>query len=259
MNLQTKKLGLALSGGGSKGLAHAGVLKFLLENNINPQHIAGTSAGAIVAALYSFGKSPEQILAFFKSIHFFYWKHFTFTKPGLIDSNSFKQYFLDVFKDAKIGDASIKLSITATNMINGSSMVFNDDVKIVDAILASSAFPGILSPYKIDNELYNDGGILNNFPTDLLLDSCSTIIGVYVSSIQNISEDDLKSIKSVSSRAFDLLTFYNDSQKFNNCNWLIKPEELSNYSTFETSKSKMDAIFKIGYFAAKNSFPVLSK
>jgi NTE family protein len=119
MNLQGDSIGLILSGVGSKGLAHAGALKFLEEKNIRPTQIAGTSAGAIVAALYSWGKSPEEILALFQSISLFHWKHLTFKKAGLIDSESFKSYFDTVFEEAILGDLKIQTHITATDMANG--------------------------------------------------------------------------------------------------------------------------------------------
>ena len=96
--IKSKSVGIALSGGGSKGLAHAGVLQFLEEKNIKPNAISGTSAGSIVGALYACGKSPQEILAFFKSIYFFHWRHFTFKKAGLIDSESFKAYFINIFE-----------------------------------------------------------------------------------------------------------------------------------------------------------------
>ena len=82
-----KEIGLVLSGGGTKGIAEAGALKFLEEKNIFPEVIAGTSAGAIVGGLYTFGKSPDEILEFFKSVYFFNWKHFTLTKPGYCSPN----------------------------------------------------------------------------------------------------------------------------------------------------------------------------
>src|SRR4028118_1365387 len=115
MDFHSKSVGLVLSGGGSKGLAHAGVFRFLEEQEIKPSQIAGSSAGAIVAAMYAFGKSPDEILSFFKSIYFFHWKHFTFKKAGLIDSDSFKHYFTNVFKDATIGDLPIQVHITGTD------------------------------------------------------------------------------------------------------------------------------------------------
>ena len=254
MKFDAKSVGYVFSGGGSKGLAHAGVIKFLEEIGIFPTEIAGSSAGGIVAALYAWGKTPEEILQFFKSIYFFHWKHFTFKKAGFIDSESFKNYFYTIFEDATIGDLKFPIHVTATNMVKGKLKIFDKNTKIVDAVLASSAFPGIISPYEIEGNLNSDGGILNHFPTDILQGRCEAIIGVYVSPIQKIDKKDLNSIKSVTTRAFDLLSANSNIQKFLKCDWIIEPEELSKYSTFETNRIKMDLIFEIGYQAAKNSY-----
>jgi NTE family protein len=258
MELNFNNSGLALSGGGSKGIAQAGVLKFLDEQNIKPSIISGSSAGAVIAALYSFGKTPEEILDFFKSIYFFNWRHFTLTKPGIIDSDSFKIYFDAIFGDTTIGELPIPVIITATNLVTGKLKIFNEETKITQAILASTSFPGMISPYKIKNSIYSDGGILNHFPTDLIRDKCDALIGVYVSPIHDIEAKDLKSIKAVTTRAFDLLSAHGNMQKFSLCDWVIEPKALSKYSTFETNKIKMDAIFNIGYEEAKNSFAKLS-
>lgn len=258
MDLNSKNIGLVLSGGGSKGIAQAGVIKFLEEKNIKPSIISGTSAGAIIAALYSFGKTPNEILDFFKSIYFFHWSHFTLKKAGIVDSESFKDYFDKIFGETKIGDLKTPIIITATDIVRGRLKIFKPETKLSDAVLASSAFPGIISPYKINKSLYSDGGILNHFPTDLIQGRCDSIIGVYVSPIQDIVEKDLNSIKAVTTRAFDLLSAQGNYQKFSLCDLVIEPKELSKYSTFETNKVKMDAIFKIGYEEAKKAFEELN-
>lgn len=258
MDLTSKSIGLALSGGGSKGLAHAGALKFLEEKNIRPTRIAGTSAGSIVGAMYAWGRTPDEILDFFKSIYLFHWRHFTFKKAGFIDSESFRNYFHAVFKDAVIGELTIPTQITATDMVRGRLKIFDQETKIIDALLASSAFPGVISPFEIKGEHYSDGGILNHFPSDILQGQCETIIGVYVSPIQKIEAKDLNSIRAVTSRAFDILSANTNLQKFNICDWIIEPKELSLYSTFEMNKLKMDAIFNIGYEAAKSSYEKLN-
>lgn len=258
MNLQGDSIGLILSGGGTKGLAHAGALKFLDEKNIRPNQIAGTSAGAIVAALYAWGKSPEEILALFQSISLFHWKHLTFKKAGLIDSESFKSYFDAVFKDAVLGDLKIETHITATDMINGSLKIFGPETKIVDAVVASAAYPGLLSPYEIEGNWYSDGGILNHFPSDILNGQCDTLIGVYVCPIQLIDPKILNSIRSVTARAFDLLIKNSNHQKFKLCDWVIESEQLSVFSTFETKKARMEAIYNIGYEAAKSTYEKLN-
>jgi NTE family protein len=258
MDLKTKSIGLVLSGGGSKGIAHAGVIKFLEEKNIYPCRISGTSAGSIVGVLYAWGKTPDEILDFFKSIYLFHWKHFTFTKAGLIDSESFKSYFHAIFKDALLEELKIPVHITATDMVRGKLKIFGPETTIIDAVLASSSFPGILSPYEIKGKLYSDGGILNHFPTDILQGQCDTVIGVYVSPIQKIEAKDLSSIKAVTTRAFDILSANSNMHKFNACDWVIEPKDLCLYSTFETNKIKMDAIFNIGYEAAKKSYGKLN-
>lgn len=258
MDFSLKSIGLVLSGGGSKGIAQAGAIKFLEEQGIKPTHIAGSSAGAIIAALYAYGKKPEEILDFFKSIYFFHWRHFTFKKAGIVDSESFRSYFNLIFKEDTIADLAIPTFITATNLVSGKLKIFNDETKITDAVLASSSFPGMLSPYELNGRLYSDGGILNHFPTDLLQGRCDAIIGIYVSPIQTIEAKDLKSIKSVTTRAFDLLSAHGNYQKFSLCDWVIEPRELANFSTFETNRIKMDRIFEIGYQAAKTSFEELN-
>ena len=258
MDLQTKSIGLVLSGGGSKGLAHAGVIKYLEEKNIKPTQMAGTSAGSIVGALYAWGKTPEEILEFFKSIYLFHWKHLTFKKAGLIDSESFRNYFHSIFDDAVLSDLKIPIQITATDMVRGKLKIFSPKTKIADAILASCAFPGVFSPYQIEGNVYSDGGILNHFPTDILQGQCDVVIGVYVSPIQKIEAKDLSSIKAVTTRAFDILSANSNVHKFNICDWVIEPKDLCLYSTFETSKTKMDAVFNIGYEAAKRSHEKLN-
>ncbi|MFL9844579.1 patatin-like phospholipase family protein [Flavobacterium rhizosphaerae] len=257
MKFLGNSIGITFSGGGTKGIAHAGALKFFNELGIQPKHLAGTSSGAIVASLYAAGQSPEQILEFFKSIYFFHWKHFTFRKAGFIDSGSFKAYFNSIFKGATIGEMPYRMHITATDLVSGKLHIFGSETSIVDAILASSSFPGVISPHEINGKLYGDGGIVNLFPSDILQGRCETLIGIYVNTAQKVEIKDLRSIKSVLTRAYELISVNSNMQKFVLCDWMINPEELALYGTFETSKIKMDEIFEIGYQAAKKSYESL--
>src|SRR5690606_36390371 len=90
--------------GGYKGIAHAGVLEFLNEQDIFPEIISGTSAGAIVGGLYANGKKPKEILDFFKSVSLFRWSHLSFRKAGFFDADQFTKYLSKEFEDKKIGD-----------------------------------------------------------------------------------------------------------------------------------------------------------
>ena len=87
-------IGLALSGGGHKGLAHAGVLQFLEEQNIQIDVISGTSAGAIVGGLYAVGKKPAEILDFFKSVKLFSWNHLSFRQIKTTTANRLLYCFI---------------------------------------------------------------------------------------------------------------------------------------------------------------------
>lgn len=247
-------LGLVLSGGGTRGVAHAGVLKFLNENNIEPDVIACCSAGSIVGALYGAGKSPEEILEFFKSVYFFNWRHFTFNKPGLVSSLIFSTYLEPIFGDKLLGDLNKEIKIIATELVSGKQKIFSPNDKVIDAVIASCSIPGITTPYVVGNEMYSDGGVLNNFPADILANNCRQLIGVYVSPPQNVELADLHSIKAITSRAYELLSHRTEIYKFSYCDWFITSQKLAQYGTFERKANRLEEIFQIGYQAAKSSY-----
>ncbi|MDR2222003.1 MAG: patatin-like phospholipase family protein [Flavobacteriaceae bacterium] len=252
--MNNKRIGLVLSGGGHKGIAHAGALAFLQEKNIYPTILAGASAGSIVSCLYSIGMEPKQILHFFKSVNIFNWEFLTWSKPGIIDVNAFEKYLKRVFEDKTLGDLPLPVYINATNIATGRIHLFSRQTKVVDAILASCAFPGIFTPYKIDDIVFSDGGILNNFPTDIIKYDCDLLIGCNVCPIQQIDANELKSIKSVAVRAYELMAAMQNRTQGQLCDWLIEPIGLTAYSTFERNKKRMDEIFELGYTSAKNSY-----
>ena len=92
-------LGLVLSGGGMRGAAHIGAIKALEEHNLYPNHIAGTSAGAIVGALYAYGYKWKDILTFFKGIQILDIKKYALNKPGFIDAEKFYPEFKKYIKN----------------------------------------------------------------------------------------------------------------------------------------------------------------
>ena len=248
------KLGLVLSGGGTRGLAHAGVLKFLTEKNIVPDVLACCSAGSIVGSMYAIGKKPEEILEFFKSVYFFNWRHFTFNKPGLLSSAIFSDYLEPIFKDKTLKDLTVETKIISTDLVSGKLKIFENTDPVVNSIIASCAIPGITTPYIIDNEMYSDGGILNNFPADIIHQDCEQMIGVYVSPAHHVEISDLMSIVSITTRAYELLSHRTEIFKFGYCDWMIISQKLSEYSIFERKPTRLEEIFEIGYQAAKSSF-----
>ncbi|WP_298493679.1 patatin-like phospholipase family protein [uncultured Algibacter sp.] len=239
-------LGLVLSGGGMRGAAHIGVIKALEEHGLYPTHIAGTSAGAIVGALYAYGYKWEDILKFFKSINVLDIKKYALNKPGFLDAEKFYQEFKNYIKNDDFSFLEKELSITATNILDGKLEVFNKG-ELIKPILASAAFPGVFAPVKINDSYFVDGGSLNNFPVELLKKSCDKIIGVYVNGYDVVTIKDLKHSYSVIERAYKLKSVKEDKKKFIDCDLVIAPNALSKYGTFD--KKYIDQIFNIGYNA----------
>ena len=237
-------IGLVLSGGGIRGVAHIGVLKALEEHNITVSHVSGTSAGAIVGGLYAAGHSWQEILQFFKNVPLFNYKKYASNKPGFIDTSKFHKELTPYFTQDNFETLKLKLYITATNLITTELKTFNTGT-LIKTILASAAVPGIFSPVLIENDTYVDGGILNNFPVEPLQNECSKIIGVYVNPIQDVTTKDLKHSYQVLNRAYDI-SFNNQSMsKFNLCDLVVYPTKLKEYGLF--SIKNIDTIFNIGY------------
>jgi NTE family protein len=237
-------LGLVLSGGGMRGAAHIGAIKALEEHNLNPTHISGTSAGAIVGALYAYGYTWEEILVFFKDIKVFDITKYALNKPGFIDTDKFYSAFKYYLKEDNFNALKKFLIITATDIINGKLDTFYTG-ELIKPILASAAFPGVFAPIKFNDSYYIDGGSLNNFPVDLLKGRCDRIIGVNVNGFDTISIKDLKYSHNVVERAFLLKTFKEDQEKFKDCDLVIAPKALNKYPTFD--RKYINQIFEIGY------------
>lgn len=240
-------LGLVLSGGGMRAVAHIGVIKALEEHDLHPTHIAGTSAGAIVGALYAYGYKWDDILNFFKEINILDFKKYALNKPGFIDTEKFYPDFNTYLKHDDFSFLKKKLSITATNVLDGRLEVFNKG-ELIKPILASAAFPGVFAPVKIKENYYIDGGTLNNFPVDLVKTSCAKIIGVYVNGFDTINIKDLKHSHNVVERAFKFKSVAEDQEKFSECDLIISPKSLNKYKTFD--KKYLNQIFNIGYNTA---------
>ncbi|EPR66063.1 patatin-like phospholipase family protein [Cyclobacterium qasimii] len=240
--------GLVLSGGGMRGVAHIGVIKALEEHGIYPTHISGTSAGAVVGALYAGGVGWPEMLNFFKTIPIFHSNRYALSKPGFIDTEKFYENFKAFFPEDNFNVLKKPLYITATDIINGTLKIFHKG-QLIKPILASASVPGMFTPIKIGNDYYVDGGVLNNFPTEPLQKDCEKIIGVYVNPLKKINIVDLKHAYSVVERAYKIKSASESILKFTDCDIVISPEGLAGYNTFDMNG--IDEIFDLGYLAAK--------
>ncbi|OIQ23327.1 patatin-like phospholipase family protein [Lacinutrix sp. MedPE-SW] len=206
------KVGLVLSGGGAKGLAHIGALKVIDSLGIRIDYVAGTSMGAIVGSLYASGYSGKQLDSIFKSVDFdkiindnipraaktFYerenyekyavilpFNDFEIKLPSALSrgQNTFNLLSKLTMHVNHIEDFSklpIPFFCIATNIENGQPILL-DSGNLPQAIKASGAFPSLFQPVLIDDQLLIDGGVTNNYPIDeLRAKGMDVIIGVDV-------------------------------------------------------------------------------
>ena len=236
------KVGIVLSGGGIRGIAHLGVLKALINAGIKFSHISGTSAGSIVGAFYASGIDPEEGLNIFMKTSLLRFIRPAVGSLGLIGIEHTSNLLKTFFPDDKIENLKIPLTITATNFSEGKLVYFTEG-PLIRAIQASCCIPGIFRPIMIDNQMYVDGGILNNFPVEPLLNNCDFIIGSSCNHLKPV--DSITNITTLMARAGLMSVNKDMEQKSAFCNIMIEPKGMGEISTFDMKKA--ETIYWLAY------------
>lgn len=268
------KLGLALSGGGIRGIAHAGVLKALEENNIKIDAIGGTSSGSIISTLYAMGYSPYYIYILFKRYakdlvnqnsmstitslkNFMANKKTNFS--GFYSGEEIEKAFNEVAKRKgikKVSDIKMPIVIPAVDVQNSNEYVFTNyipegikdkdkyitDISIGTAIRASSSFPVAFNPCLYKNHKFLDGGILDNFPTtEVKKQGVDKVLTV------NFMADEIdenSNIMDIAMRSIDIMGNKVSEENIKNSDMIL---------TIQTDKTglleveKLDDCYKYGY------------
>lgn len=268
------KLGLALSGGGIRGIAHAGVLKALEENNIKIDVIGGTSSGSIISTLYAMGYSPYYIYILFKryakdlvnqnsmstitSLKSFMTNKKT-NFSGFYSGEEIEKAFNEVARRKgikKVSDIKMPIVIPAVDVQDSSEYIFTNnipeetknkskyitDITIGKAIRASSSFPVAFSPCVYGKHKFLDGGILDNFPSlEVKKQGVDKVLTV------NFMADDINddsNIMDIVMRSIDIMGNKVSEENINNSDMML---------TIQTDKTglleveKLDDCYKYGY------------
>lgn len=238
------KTGLVLSGGGARGIAHLGVLAALDELGIRITALSGTSAGAVVAALYAGGIAPTRILKIAKDSSWFGLSHLLLGKPGLFTMDALQRILADNLPGDYFGNLPLRLFVTATNLTAGRTETFCSG-KIIDPILASACLPVIYEPVRIGDSQYVDGGVLDNFPVEPLFALCDRIIGSHVNYIAPCPAERSLHKAQIIDRCFHLAIASNVYKKAHYCHVFLDPPELEGFGMLDTKDA--DKVFEIGY------------
>lgn len=272
------KVGLVLSGGGAKGIAHIGVLKAIDSAGLKIDYVTGTSMGSIIGGLYAVGYSGQEIEKITRKLN---WDELLSSKPiyknvsidekdefaqysaevgikdkkaqfatGLIDSQEMwlvlNRLFLPVYNIKDFSKFSIPFKCIATDLSNGKAMVLSDG-DIVKAVRASMAIPSVFTAVDYQETKLVDGGIVRNFPVkDIKEMGADIVIGVNLFT----GLPDIKTLDNVLD-VFYQITQYRDAddlvEEKKLCNLVIEPK-LEKYSagSFDATDSIMDIGDEVG-------------
>lgn len=161
-----KKIGIALSAGGARGFAHLGVLKALINNGIEVDMIAGTSAGALVGAAIAAGMKVEDVIAVGKGVSWFNMAAFSYSPRGLLTNEPMGNFIRSNFPVSRFEDLNIPFSAVACDLITGNEVIFRETGDLIEAVRASCAIPGVFVPIEDGGgRLLVDGGVASPMPT----------------------------------------------------------------------------------------------
>ena len=281
------KIGLVLSGGGAKGMAHVGVLKVLEELDIRPDYITGTSMGSIMGGLYAAGYNAHELDSIIRLMD---WntllsdkiplsevvpeeKHdynrfmfqFDLTKKGtklpnamvegqgIAEEMNYLTWHLTGIND--FDDLQIPFRCVAADLISGEPYVFKSG-NLVTAMRASMAIPSVFSPVRTDSMLLVDGGVLDNIPVKVCKDmGADIIITVNVGFREKPDFDDFESIGDILMGAAMIRSNYEANASLKETDILIAPD-LSGYTA--ASFFDGDVIIGLGETAARERFDELA-
>ncbi|MGD2176692.1 MAG: patatin-like phospholipase family protein [Anaerolineae bacterium] len=165
------KVGVALSGGGARGLAHIGVLKTLERAGVPIDMLSGTSMGGVVAAAYASGLAPESMeqeaLRMASPRRLLSLADPTLPQRGIFAGQKIRDYLRDRLGECTFEDLRCPLSLVAVNLNDSQAVTLNEG-RVIDAVRATIALPGVFKPVQRDEQLLVDGGLLDNLPADVV-------------------------------------------------------------------------------------------
>jgi NTE family protein len=274
--------GVALGGGGAKGLAHIGVLEVLEEYDIKPRYVAGTSIGALVGALYcsrgsatglqkrarqmiaseefknleldKFYTSAENIFERFRNELFekFYLGSLLFKKSHS-KYDATKKIYHDMFGTTSFEDCEIRFACNALDIQSGEEVVFKHGL-LADAVWASCAIPGIFPPFVQDQRIFVDGGVIDNIPVGPVRSiGADDVVAIYLSKRPNYDGMPNTGFQ-INQRSYSFMKYHLDQRVLALADLVVQP----NVSEFHWADfSSVDVLIERGRRVAIHSIDTI--
>ncbi len=276
---QRLRIGLALSGGAALGLAEIGVIRWLEENHIPIDRVAGTSMGSIVAAMYATGMTPAEIQDFAENIP---WQRTLLPEPtyeqlsyrrkqdrrdflvdaplglkhGISGPNGFNpgqgvgllldRLALSEYTVSNFDDLPIPFRCVATDMISGQAVVLHQG-PLAQAVRASMAIPGVFTPVEADGRILADGGMIQNIPVETVRDMGSDVVIAIQLQSPPGDPSELKTLGGMLSRAVDVMIAQNEARSLALANAKIVVDT-KGFDTSDYARTK--ELIALGYKSA---------
>lgn len=242
INRKPYRIGVAFSGGGARGFAHAGALKALAELGVIPDIVAGVSAGSVVSVLHASGMTPEHMVDLFANLKFSDLCTLGVPKNGFFSMDGFRRLIQNNVEARRIEELPLPTVICATDMDNGRAVAFEDG-PLAERVAASCSIPIVFKPVKIDGVRYIDGGVLHNLPAWAIRERCKYLIGLNCSSIPRRKYKD--SLLDIAHASYNLAVKSNTRHDMEMCDIAIEMTEIASYKVFNLKEIKR--VFEQGY------------
>ncbi|MBN2318957.1 MAG: patatin-like phospholipase family protein [Acidobacteria bacterium] len=282
------RIGLALQGGGAKGFAHIGVLRWLEENRIPADMIAGTSMGGLIGGFYAMGMSPDEMEAFVGTLDWneliggeIPFKHLSVRRkedrlaypnrlnlglrngiqlPSGLNSGHGIGLILDrvtlPYYDLQSFDAlPVPFRCVAVDLVTGKQKVFSEG-PLQEALRATMSIPGVFSPVRQNEQIYIDGGVLNNLPVGLAKDFGTDAVIAVNLNVGPFDTEEADSLLGVIGRSVDVVIDDNVVRSMDMAD-LVVPVDVHGYSTLDFEYS--GEIIRRGYESASAMSEELKK
>jgi NTE family protein len=242
MTKRKYNIGLVLSGGGTRGFAHLGVMQALNEVGIFPDVISGTSAGALAGVLYADGHSPKEIHQIMNSGSRLDFMRPTLPREGLLQIGGVIKILKSYLRAKTFEELKIPLFVTATDLNNGKAVYFSKG-ELLNPVIASASIPVIFQPVIIKDICYVDGGVLDNLPLSPIENKCRFLIGSFVNPVGYMEK--VSGLISIAERTFMLSMSKEIGEKAKRFDLFVAPLELGNYKILDPEKA--EELYSIGY------------
>jgi len=236
------ELGISLSGGGARGIAHLGVLESLKNHHLEPGIISGASMGAIIGCLYAAGYEARFILEEIKKEKLSRFLSWSLPGDGFLDLEYMEELLAAHIDKNDFSALKKPLFVSVSNLNTGLSEIISKG-PLFEYIIASASIPIVFKPRIINNQTYVDGGLLDNLPSTAIRNKCKRLIGVDVNQCE--PTDHINGIKEIAERCLRLGVECNVKENLKACDFVIVPKGIQEYYTFDFRKA--DDIFKIGF------------